>query len=73
MNACSLDSVSWAECVVSVDVHSESSSDTSHIAAYLTECEDTKLLALELSSCLAVVEVTNSVNEQSENELGYCV
>ena len=73
LNACSLDSLCWAECIISYNVHTEALSNTSYVTAYVTECEDTKLLTKELRTSLAIVEVTYGEHEQTENELSNCV
>ena len=73
LNACSLDSLCWAECIISYNVHTEALSNTSYVTAYITECEDTDLLAKELRTSLAIVEVTYGEHEQTENELSNSV
>ena len=48
VNTSLLDDLCWAESIVGIDVHAEALGDASHVAAYITECEDTQLLAEQL-------------------------
>ena len=70
VNTGSLNDISWAECIVGSYLHTEALGDASHVATHVTESQDTQLLALQLRACLAVVEITNGENQQTENQLG---
>ena len=73
LNASCLDSLLRAESVVSVNFHFEALSDASHVSTYVAERENTKLLALQLATRLAIVEVAHAVNEQTEYELSHSI
>ena len=68
--ASSLNNLLRAECVVSINFHTEACCDASHVATYITESQDTELLALELCACLAIIEIAHSENQQSEYQFG---
>ena len=68
--ASSLNNLLRAECVVSINFHTEACSDASHVATYITESQDTELLALELCARLAIIEIAHSENQQSEYQFG---
>ena len=68
--ASSLDSFLRTESVVSIHLHTEALSNASHIATYITEGEDTKLLAQEFGARLAVIEIANGIYQQTEYKFG---
>ena len=70
MNTGLLDDLCGAEGVVGINVHTEALGDASHVAAYITEGEDTQLLTQQLGTALTVVETTNGHHEQTEYEFG---
>ena len=47
-----------------------SAGDAGHVASHVTEGEDTKLLAHELAAALAVVEVTDGIDQHTHHQLG---
>ena len=73
LNASSLNSLLRAESVVCINFHLEALSDASHVSTYVAESENTELLALQLATRLAVVEVAHAVNEQTEHELCHSI
>ena len=73
LNASSLNSLLRAESVVCINFHLEALSDASHVSTYVAESEDAELLALQLATRLAVVEVANAVNEQTEYEFSHSI
>ena len=69
-NTSSLNSFLRTESVVSRNFHTEALCDASHIATYIAECEDTKLLAQKFRARLAIIEITNCINQQTEYKFG---
>ena len=69
-NTSSLNSFLRTESVVSRNFHTEALCDASHIATYITKSENTKLLAQKFRTRLAVVEITNCINQQTEYKFG---
>ena len=70
VNTGSLNDICWAEGIIGSHLHAETLGDTSHVAAHITESQNTQLLALQLRTSLAVVEITNGENQQTEYQLG---
>ena len=73
VNTCSLDDICRAEGIISRYFHTEALSDAGYIATYITKCQDTQLLTLQLTASLAIVEITNGKYQQAEYQLGYSV
>ena len=69
MNALSLNLVGGNELVEGTHLHTEALGDAGNVATDITESEDSQALALQLGTGLAVVEVADGVDEESEDEL----
>ena len=68
-----LDDLCGAVGIVGIDIHTKALGDAGHVAADVAEGEDAQLLAHELGAALAVVEITDGHDEQTEDELGHGV
>ena len=73
VNTCSLDDICRAEGIISRNIHTEALGDASDITTHVTKCQDTQLLTLQLTASLAIVEITNCENQQTEYQFGYSV
>ena len=70
VNASLFDDILGAESVVGINLHAEAFGNASHVAANVTESQDTEFLAHELCTGLAVVEVSHGKNHHTEHEFG---
>ena len=57
--------LSWAIGIVSINVHSETFGNASHITSHISKCEQTETFAHEFCTSLTIVEITNGKNEQT--------
>ena len=72
-NTGSLNSFLRTESIVSRNFHTEALCDASHITAYIAESKDTKLLTQEFGARLAIIEIANGINQQTEYKFGYSI
>ena len=70
VNASLFNLLSGDEFVESVDFHAEAFGDAGHVATHVTEGQQTELLAHQFAAALAVVEVTDGVDQHTHDEFG---
>ena len=73
MNAGGLDDLGRAIGIVGIDLHAKAFGDAGNVAAYVSKGQDAELLSLELRARLAIEEVADGKDEQSEDEFGHGV
>ena len=61
---------SRTERIVSVNLHTEAFSDTSHVTAHVSISQDTQFLSFQLCSGSTVIEITNPVHQHTEYQFG---
>ncbi len=58
------------ELVESVDIHAKAFGDAGHVATHVAEGQQTELLAHQFAAALAVVEVTDGIDQHAHDEFG---
>ena len=66
MNTRCFNSLCWAECIVCVHFHIKAFGDTSYITTNITESKNTNFLAHQFGACLAIIETTYSIYQQTK-------
>ena len=66
MHTSCLDDLCRTVGIVGIDLHAEALGDAGHVAADITEGEDTQLLTQQLRAALTIVETADGHHQQTE-------